>query len=277
MTVDWDRLDHDRLEEAVAAYLLDALEDDERAQVAAHIEGCPSCRALIWRLSHAVDSLPAAVDDVRPPARLRERILSAAAVTPAARADARPAAPRIIPFPRRASPTRQTRTFEADLVRVRPSRLRVVAYGAAGAVLVAGFGVLSGVVVSLNNQVHHAQQVAQRAQAAPAEYLIKGSGSMAGASGTMTTVPGQALSVLAFTGLPQVDGSKVYQIWEIDPNPAVKATSLGVFTPDPNGSYTLKLNQTLPAGTTIAVTQENGPQGAPQPTQKPELAGTIPH
>ena len=275
MTVDWHRLDHDRLEEAVAAYLLDALEDDERAQVAAHIEGCPSCRALIWRLSHAVDSLPAAVDDVRPPARLRDRILRAA-VTPAGQAEARPAAPRIIPLPRRPSPFREARTLEADLVQVRPGRLRVAVYAAAGTVLVAGIGVLSGAVVNLNNQLHHPQQVTQRTPLAPAEYHIIGSGSMAGASGTMTTVPGQALSVLAFTGLPQVGADSVYQMWEIDPNPAVKPTSLGVFTPDRNGNYTFKLNQALPAGTTIAVTQENGPQGAPEPTQKPELAGTIP-
>jgi len=276
VTVDWDRVDHDRLEEAVAAYLLDALEDDERAHVAAHIEGCPSCRALIWRLSHAVDSLPAAVDDVRPPARLRERILSAAAVKPAAPAEAGPAAPRIIPFPRRPWPSREARTFDADLIRARPGRLRVAAYAVAGTVLAAGIGVLSGVVVNLNSQLHHAQQVAQRTPPTPAQYPINGSGSMAGASGTMTTVPGQALSVLAFTGLPEVGAGKVYQMWEIEPNPAFRPTSLGVFTPDRNGSYTFKLSQALPVGTMIAVTQEDGPLGAAQPTQKPELAGTIP-
>lgn len=276
MTVDWDRLDHDRMEEAVAAYLLDALEEDERARVAAHIEGCPTCRALMWRLSHAVDSLPASVDDVRPPDRLRERILAAAAVTPAGEQEATPAPPRIIPFPSRPAP--EPGTFEATPPRVRRGRLRAVAYGAAVAVLVAGLGVLSAVAVNLNSQLHHAQQAAQRTPPPkPGEYPINGSGSLAGASGTVTTVSGQALSVVAFNGLPQVGPNRVYQLWEIDPNPAVKPISLGVFTPDRFGNYTLKLNQGLPAGTTIAVTQENGPQGASQPTQKPELAGTISH
>lgn len=276
MTVDWDRLDHDRMEEAVAAYLLDALEDDERARVAAHIEGCPTCRALMGRLSHAVDSLPTSVDDVRPPDRLRERIMAAAAVTPAGEQEATPAAPRIIPFPSRPAP--EPGTFEATTPRVRRGRLRAVAYAAAVAVLLAGLGVLSAVAVNLNSQLHHAQQAGQRTPPPkPGEYPINGSGSLAGASGTVTTVSGQALSVVAFNGLPQVGPNRVYQLWEIDPNPAVRPISLGVFTPDRFGNYALKLNQGLSAGTTIAVTQENGPQGASQPTQKPELAGTISH
>src|SRR5438270_167737 len=74
--------EHDALENAVAAYVLDVCDEDEREAVRAHVEGCASCRELARRLTQAADALPLACQEVRPPARLRERILAAAAVSP---------------------------------------------------------------------------------------------------------------------------------------------------------------------------------------------------
>ena len=51
-------VDHDRMEESVAAYVLDACEAGERESVRAHIEGCLACRALATRLTRAVDVSP---------------------------------------------------------------------------------------------------------------------------------------------------------------------------------------------------------------------------
>src|SRR5262249_30230866 len=75
--------DHDEMENLVAAYALDACADEEeRARVAAHLVACPSCRAEPRRRPQAVDALPLAVDPVRPPDRLKARILAAAAASP---------------------------------------------------------------------------------------------------------------------------------------------------------------------------------------------------
>lgn len=262
MRADWDRLDHDRMEEAVAAYLLDALDEEERAQLGAHIEGCPSCRALMWRLSRAVHGLPISVDDVRPPERLRERIMAAAAVIPPGQDAVGQAAPRIIALP-------VTTTPESPMIetnRVRRSRPRALAHTAAAAVLSAGIAALAGFVVYLNNQLQHARQP-------PTVYALRGTDGMAGASGRVTVFKDQDVAVVSMNGLPQPASSKVYQLWVIEPNKG--PVSVGVFTPDRFGSYTVKLDGALKAGATIAVTQEDGPGGAKRPTQQPQLSGTL--
>lgn len=262
MTAEWDRLDHDRMEEAVAAYLLDALEEEERAQLGAHIEGCPSCRALMWRLSRAVNGLSISVDDVRPPERLRERIMAAAAVPPPGQDGVGQTAPRIIALPVGTTP--EPPLIETN--RVRSRRARAVAYAAAAAVLAAGIAALAGLAINLNNQLRHAMQP-------PSVYALQGTNGMAAASGKVTVFKDQGVAVVSMNGLPQLASSKVYQLWVIEPNK--RPVSAGVFTPDRFGSYTVKVDRALKIGTTIAVTQEDGPQGATQPTQQPELTGTV--
>src|SRR5260370_16517862 len=74
--------DHEELESNVAAWVLGALDREEAEVVQAHVEGCASCRETAARLQRAVTALPLLVEEVEPPARLRERILAAAAAAP---------------------------------------------------------------------------------------------------------------------------------------------------------------------------------------------------
>src|SRR5438094_5884884 len=85
--------DHEELESSVAAWGLGALDAGEAETVRSHAEGCPTCREVAGRLRRVVGALPLVVDEVGPPARLRERVLAAAvasrespALPPAARA-----------------------------------------------------------------------------------------------------------------------------------------------------------------------------------------------
>src|SRR5258707_13691694 len=97
--------DHEELESNLAAWVMGALEREEADAVQAHVEGCASCRETVARLQRAVGALPLAVEEVAPPARLRERVLvapapsggSAVALRRARWTDAPPA--RINPFP----------------------------------------------------------------------------------------------------------------------------------------------------------------------------------
>ena len=73
--------DHEELESNVAAWVLGALDRGEAEEVQAHVEGCASCRETVARLQRAVGAMPLAVDEVVPPARLRERVLAAAAAS----------------------------------------------------------------------------------------------------------------------------------------------------------------------------------------------------
>jgi anti-sigma-K factor RskA len=243
-------LDHDRLEDAVAAYVLDACDDEEREQVQAHIVGCASCRGLIARLSRAVDALPLAVEEVRPPDRLRARILAAAAASPPA-PSGEPPSPRVIPLRPAAD-----RPPEA-----RRRRLPVPPYWAAVAVLVAGLLALGAWNVVLN----------QRLNAPPAQYPLVGTGTLASVSGTVTASQRQA--VVTLSGMPEPAAGKVYELWLIDASG--HASPAGVFRPTADGAARLGIDHPLNDVRTVAVTQEAGPAGAQQPTQKPELAGQI--
>src|SRR5258708_32179326 len=94
--------DHEELEGSVAAWVLGALDPGEAEVVRSHAEACPTCRELAARLRRVVCALPLAVEETAPPARLRERVLAAAAATGSAAGS--PAARRPIakaPAPRR--------------------------------------------------------------------------------------------------------------------------------------------------------------------------------
>jgi anti-sigma-K factor RskA len=235
--------DHEEIEKAVAAYVLDACEDDERAMVSAHVEGCPSCRELLHRLTQAADALPLAVDEVRPPARLRERILAAAEAS--ARGEEAPPA-RVIPLPGLSGLAAASR------------RRRFSWAAAAVAVLAAGVVGLSVWNVTLQQQ-------------APSHYALHGTGSMAGVKADVAAYR-SGVDVVSLVGLPQASGG-VYQVWLID---AAGRTVPGpVFTPAADGTAHVAVQRSPGDVREIAVTRETGPAGAQTPSQKPELAGQI--
>ena len=68
--------DHREWEETAAAYLLDALADDERADFERHLDGCHDCRRDVERLRVASDALPASARQVAPPPELKDRIMA---------------------------------------------------------------------------------------------------------------------------------------------------------------------------------------------------------
>src|ERR1700674_505976 len=73
--------EHEEFESLVAAWVLGAVTADEVDVVRMHIETCQSCRDTASRLSRIVGALPLDVEEIEPPARLRERILAAAAAS----------------------------------------------------------------------------------------------------------------------------------------------------------------------------------------------------
>jgi hypothetical protein len=67
--------------EDAAAFALQALEPDDEATMREHLATCPSCRATVADAEVVAAALAGAVDQVEPPARLRENILAEAART----------------------------------------------------------------------------------------------------------------------------------------------------------------------------------------------------
>ena len=58
------------------SYALGALEDDERANVETHLDGCAACRNEVERLTAAVDALAESVVPVAPPPDVRRRLMA---------------------------------------------------------------------------------------------------------------------------------------------------------------------------------------------------------
>jgi hypothetical protein len=260
MTAEHDRM-HERMEDAVAAYVLGACDDEEEVRlVEAHMVACPTCRALARRLAPAVDALALATDEARPSDRLRAGILAAAAAAPQ-RSDEEPAPPaRVATVSRPARRRGGTGTAGGGW-----PRGRLALYRGAVAALAVALIALAAVYVTSRQQ--------GGAPTAPLRYPLVGTGAMAGASGTFTEVTRQDAAVVALTGMPQPPAGRVYELWLIDSSN--RAIPSGVFVPGPDGTVTLGVSHALAAVRSVAVTQEAAPRGATAPTQKPELAGEI--
>jgi hypothetical protein len=268
--------EHDELESSIAAFVLDAADAKEGDIARAHMDACPSCREMARRLSRAAVALPLAADEVKPPERLRARILAAAEATP-------PVSPG--PF----SPARALQIARGDrrnLDPTRPSRLpRLLAAAVAAIIVLAVVIGLATWTIRLNQQIeqqnHELNQLNgklgqqnQLINQAPAYHTLAGSGPLAGASGTVTSKPNNDPGIIFdFNGLPQLPAGKVYEVWLIDGNQ--HASRVGIFRPDVFGAGRLVSTKSLVGIKVVAVTVENGPNGVDQPTQSPPMTGNV--
>jgi anti-sigma-K factor RskA len=78
--------------------------------------------------------------------------------------------------------------------------------------------------------------------------------------------------LVTFSGLPFPPIGKVYEMWLI--TPGGRAVPAGVFTPDANGNAVVVVDQSLDGYKLMAVTVEGRP-GVDQPTQQPQIYGTV--
>ncbi len=68
--------DHEQWADAVGAYLLGALETDERERFEAHLAACPACSRDVAHLRVAADALPVSVPQIPAPPALKGRIMT---------------------------------------------------------------------------------------------------------------------------------------------------------------------------------------------------------
>ena len=241
------------MEELVAVWALSAAEADEGALMRSHIEACPSCHELANRLGRTVKAIPLAVDDVAPPARLRGRIVAAAALP-------RPtAAPDRTPGGRRSAETYKRR-FELGVLE------RIPAYAAAAAVVLAL--VIGGVTGDLAGS-----RLARPIPSQVARFTLTGEGVLAGATAKVIDLKTDRFALVDFRGLPSLPPGKVYELWLA--TSSSRADPAAVFVPDGNGSKVVIVNNTLAGYVTMAVTIEQGPDGSIIPSQPPQMSGCL--
>ncbi len=246
--------DHEELESSVAAWVLGALDAEESERMRVHVEGCASCSQAAVRLRRAAAALPLEVDEITPPARLRERVLVAAA---AARSSTLPSAParkkEVVVSPR-----------WKPVATIQVGRLYAAA-AAATVLLTLLVGLAAGALVGRNSVTQAPPQVAR--------FTLVGHGPLAGARGTVIDLKNDAVTLVDFKGLPALAKGKVYEVWLISPGGRTEAAA--VFVPDSNGAKVVLVNMPLVGFAQMAVTTEDGPDGAAAPTQPPQLYGPL--
>lgn len=263
------------LDDALGAYLLDALPEAELREFEAHLARSPELRAEAALLAPVVRVLPYAMDesvpDVAPPAALRDQILNAAL------AEA-PAPVPIAELPRENEPRAETPTP----IRMAPARginpwgllaaaLALVAVGAVvWALNVQGrLDDREDDLIALQNQ---ATNTALRDNAVAWTFTPTADGPTS-ATGNLFYSSREQRVALAAEGMPPLPENQVYQLWYLnegqDPRPA------GTFEPSPNGNAAM-IEQNIEPGSfqQVAITAE--PTGGSQaPTGDILLLGTL--
>ncbi len=246
--------DHEELESSVAAWVLGALEADEAASIRVHVDGCATCQQTVARLRRAAAALPLEVEEISPPARLRERVYVAAAAARASTIPSAPARKRVVP----------PRGGWKPAAAIHFGRLPAL-LAAASVVLALLIGLAAGNVIGRNSVTPPPPQVAR--------YHLVGHGALAGARGTVINLKVEGVALVDFNGLPPLTKGKVYQLWLI--TPGGHPDSAAVFVPDSNGGKVVLVGLPLTGYSQMAVTAEDAPNGSPTPSQQPELYGPL--
>lgn len=222
------------------AYVLDSLDEVERAHFERHLAACPECAAEVRELRRTVAEMGAAFA-AQPPVRMREAVLSRAARTP-----------QVTPHPRVLTGRRWPRV--------------VTSLAAAAVVAAVSFG--AGAWFSerqVEQQVVASESVAGQVLSAPdAKIMASTLSNGAMASVVVSQSLGRAVMLTDGMPMPKKKGD-CYQVWMVDAQGRKKG--LEVFTPT-DGQATLILTGEMGDMTGFAVTEEPA-GGSQQPTTEP--------
>jgi anti-sigma-K factor RskA len=257
-------------EELSAAYALGAVTPEEQQAARAHLATCPKCSRLAGQLRSVVDLLPLSVAQVSPPAALRDRVLAAVQQEG-----------RVVPIERGAQ------------IRARRSKpawgwgTRLLA--AAAVVLLVLTGALTAWNISLQQHASALQQqntqlggqvaalrnannTLQREVAQV--YAMQGQVQAQAASGSLIYIPQKNITLLYLSGLPELQGSHLYQGWLIHNK---TPTSIGTLVIQ-NGIASLTYPGNVTGYELAAVSLEPGPHASPNGPRGPVIVtGSLQH
>ena len=221
----------DEADALAGAWGLDALDADEAAAVAEHLETCDRPHAELRAFPGAGALLAAALEPIQPSPALRDRVMRSVGEGPV-----------------------DARVIELDALR-RPSWVpRVVAgLAVAAAVVLAVWNV--GLRAELEDRDAELREVAAALSAGGPAYSVSGS------IGGGVLVNGEDGPVLVADVEPPGDGL-LYMLWLIGPDGAPVA--VGTFAPEADQAFAIvALDRSLEGFLTFAVTREEGPVDAP--------------
>ena len=250
-----------------AAYLLGALDAPGRVRFEAHAAGCAECRAELDELRPVADHLALSVEEVAPPAHLRQRLLTRAHLTS-------PEPQVTLPLP--AQPVAAGSRW-GGLQRYSG----LVAAASLAVALVSG-GYAMTAQRQLNDVAHEAEYAsAQLSDTLSIVYQpnmvarpLSGMEAAPQATGKVVMAPDRNKAVVIAYGLPQIKRDQSLQCWMTTQDD--KRVDGGTFRPDNNGKayWVVKLPEMLAKYRWMGVTIEPG-KGAPQPQGPRVLGGNL--
>lgn len=239
------RDEHTPFLENIPAYAIGALDAEEVAALESHLELCASCRTELAGYRPVSESLLTAVPPKQPSPELRKRLQNR------------------LPSAQRSTPTR----LGASRAKWSFGQLAV---GSVLAILlvmnvysIIQMRTLQLEQARLNRQIQAGQTVISMLSYPATERLAISSDSVVG---SLLLDKERNIVALIVWNMPQLDESRTYQIWLIDPQE--ERVSAGIFRPEGNLAYTTQIvfpDQNLSDFTGVGVTVEPA-GGSDQPT-----------
>jgi anti-sigma-K factor RskA len=231
--------------ELLPAYALSALDDDEAALVAAHLTGCPACRAELQAFHELAGDLALIAPEATPSPHVRRRLLARVAPSAGAashgqtRPSRRSFAPRLLPL-----------------------------WGALSLVLILA---LAAVTLSLWQRVNQLESTggSGRMYAIPLTHTD----AAPAASGMVVISPDGRNGVIVVDGLPLLDTGQEYQLWLTRNGQRISGA---LFTVDEDGYAGRRIvaPDSLLEYTAVGITIEPA-GGSPAPTGDRVLGGPL--
>jgi hypothetical protein len=240
--------DHDRWADAAGAYLLHALEEDEKARYEAHLESCHVCRDEVEYLRVASDALPASVEQFAAPPELKDRIMTVVNREAELLRAAGPEADR----PPAAAPAADRRRWWQVVPR------EALALGAT-LLLIAG-GITGW---SLRDGGAEGPAVARTV---PAEVLV--------ADGTASLIVRDEHSTLVTKKLPRPGKGRVYQVWLKRKGVTAPEPTDALFNVRHDGSASVDVPGSMKGVEAVLVTTE--PEGGSQEPTSDAVIKAVP-
>lgn len=251
---------HDELRQDAAAYVLGALDRDERAAFEAHLAGCAECAAEVRSLRGAADALAGAVPQRTPPPGLRAHVLSSLPNAPAS----------VVPFPAKKSGG-WLLPVAATIFLILGLGMYTVRLQIRLALVEARLEEAMTQTARANQSLADARRVANDAQSAMAVMAapdvaridLAGQAPAPGARARALWSRNRGM-VFTASNLPELPEGRVYQVWVVTgPGPV----SAGLLTPDANGGGSVYFTTPPDIAQPVAVAVTLEPAGGvPAPT-----------
>jgi hypothetical protein len=247
------------------SYALDAVQGEELAEFARHLNHCPSCTSEVRGLRETAARLALATAE-RPPPTMRGRVLTMAERT------------RQLPPLTDERPARRGTSRQAPRAR----RVWIPRFSVAVAALSVAAAVVFGVTQnSAQNQLNSIRSQLASAEAhnhelsavlAASDAHLVSSATSHGGGVTAVVSPGQGKLVVVTSGLPALPASKVYELWLLGPSVTKPA---GLLSGPQNGRTDPVVAAGLVAGYKLGITVEPA-GGTLKPTAAPIVDMPLP-